>query len=130
MPSIRVRFALAGMFGVFAIGLFIPAPIRDRLIDSLHMAGAGEGGIEADMIGHGIVFAIMAFLVRVGRPQDPIWLHLGCWILIAVASEVLQLFTHDRSTSAIDFAVDAFGFVLGLTIAVFLPRLIPDRAPA
>lgn len=127
IPSTRVRLALGGMLGIFAVGLFIPAPIRDALIDGLRIPSGGEDGIEPDMIGHGIVFAIMAFLVRMGRPNDPIWLHLGCWILIAIASETLQLFTFDRQPSISDFVVDGIGFVLGLTLAVFLPRLLPAR---
>ncbi len=123
IPSSKVRLALGGMLGIFAFGLFMPAPVRDALIAALHIPSGGEEGIEPDMIGHGIVFAIMAFLVRIGRPEDPIWLHLGCWTLIAIASETLQLFTFDRQPSLIDFLVDGVGVLLGLTLAVYLPRL-------
>lgn len=127
IPSTKVRLALGAMVGIFAVGLFMPAPLRDALIDGLNIPSGGEGGIEPDLIGHGIVFAIMAFLVRVGRPTDPIGLHLGCWALIAVASETLQLFTFDREPSIADFLVDGIGVVLGLTLAVFLPRLLQGR---
>ncbi len=119
IPSTKVRLALGCMIVIFAVGLFMPALSRDALIDRLGIPAGGEGGIEPDMIGHGIVFMIMAFLVRIGRPGDPVWLHLGCWTLIAVASEVLQLFTFDREPSIGDFLVDGLGFVLGLAIAIF-----------
>jgi hypothetical protein len=124
----HVRLALGGMTGIFALGLFMPAPVRDALITTLHIPSGGEGGIEPDMIGHGVVFAIMAFLVRIGRPDDPIWLHLGCWTLIAIASETLQLFTFDREPSLVDFLVDGIGFALGLTLAIFLPRFYKKPA--
>jgi len=128
IPSSKVRLALGGMLGIFALGLFMPAPVRDALIAALHIPSGGEEGIEPDMIGHGIVFAIMAFLVRIGRPDDPIWLHLGCWTLIAIASETLQLFTFDRQPSLIDFLVDGVGFLFGLTLAIYLPRLYSRSA--
>lgn len=127
IPSVKLRLAFGGMLGLFVVGLFMPAPVRDGLIAWLHFPTDGEGGIEPDMIGHGIVFMVMAFLMRIGRPEDPIWLHLGCWSLIAVASEVLQLFTFDRQPSIDDFLVDGAGVVLGLTIAAFLPRVISAR---
>ncbi|MGI9452014.1 MAG: hypothetical protein ACR2QH_15445 [Geminicoccaceae bacterium] len=126
--SSHVRLALGGMIGIFALGLFMPAPVRDALITMLHIPSGGEGGIEPDMIGHGVVFAIMAFLVRLGRPDDPIWLHLGSWTLIAIASETLQLFTFDREPSLVDFLVDGIGFALGLTLAIFLPRFYKQSA--
>lgn len=127
IPSTKVRLAFGGMLGLFVVGLFMPASVRDGLIAWLHFPTGGEGGIEPDMIGHGVVFMIMAFLMRIGRPEDPIWLHLGCWSLIAIASEVLQLFTFDRQPSIGDFLVDGAGVVLGLTIAAFLPRVFPAR---
>ncbi|MGI9494007.1 MAG: hypothetical protein ACR2QF_16560 [Geminicoccaceae bacterium] len=129
IPSSNVRLAFGVMLGVLAFGLFMPVPVRDALIATLHLPTSGEGGvIELDVIGHGIVFAIMAFLVRIGRPHDPIWLHLGCWALIAVASETLQLFTFDRKPSIVDFLGDGIGFALGLTLAVILPRFISKSA--
>lgn len=120
VTSIIARLALGVIFALFVVGLFIPAPLRNALIEALPFPSAGGTGIEPDMVGHGIVFAIMAFLVRVGQPGSSFQFHFGCWVLIAIVSEVLQLFTVDREPSALDFAVDVVGIVLGLTLAQFL----------
>ncbi len=130
IPSSLVRLALGFLAVFFLVGLFMPISIHDALIDAFRVPSGGQGGIELDMIGHGVFFALMAFLVRLGRPTDAIWRHLGCWVLVAVASEVLQLFTFDREPSVADLLADGVGFVLGLTLAQFLPRLFPALAPS
>ncbi len=128
IPSTMIRLALGSVVGLFLVGLFMPISIHDALIDAFRVPSGGEGGIELDVVGHGAFFAIMAFLVRLGRPADAIWLHLGCWVLVAVASEVLQLFTFDREPSVADLLADGAGFVLGLTLAQFLPRVFSGLA--
>ncbi|MGH1478162.1 MAG: VanZ family protein [Geminicoccales bacterium] len=122
IPSPKVRLGLGCTLAVFAFGLFMPATMRDALIEGLFISTRGEGGVEPDMIGHAIVFIVMSALVRLGRPNDPVWLHLGCWTLVAIASEVLQLFTFDREPSIVDLFVDGIGFILGLSIATYLTR--------
>lgn len=122
IPAIKLRLGLIAVLGLFAVGLFMSAAMRDALIEGLQFSNAGEGGIEPDMIGHGVAFMIMAALVRLGRPGDSIWLHLGCWMLVAVSSEVLQLFTLDRDPSLADLMVDGIGVILGLSIATYMAR--------
>lgn len=124
ITSIGVRVALGGMLIVLIAGLFMPAPLRNSLFEALPLSFADQIGIEPDMIGHGIVFAIMAFLVRIGLPRNSFWLHLACWILVAIATEILQLFTFDRETSIVDFMVDGVGFLLGLTLGQLMRKPI------
>ena len=120
MTSVRAQLALGAMLAIFVVGLFMPAPMRNALVDVLSFPMVNEMGIEPDMVGHAIVFAIMAFLVRLGLPSATVSFHFGGWVLIAIVSEVLQLFTVDREPSVLDFSVDVLGIVLGLTLAQFL----------
>jgi hypothetical protein len=119
-PAIR-RWLLATA-GVLAAGLFMPSLLRQALID-----GVGRGlGLELanpDALGHGVVFGLLALLLRCGRSRDPLGLHLACWLLLGMATEVVQLFTPDRDPEFGDWLVDAIGASLGLLIAELGLRL-------
>ncbi len=122
ITSIWVKMGLGVTFGVLVAGLFMPAPMRNALIEPLQTSYGTALGIEPDMIGHCVVFTVMAFLVRLGRLGDSFVLHFFCWIVLASATEVLQLFTFDREPTVLDFLVDALGIVIGLTLAqIFKP---------
>ena len=117
-----IRRWLLATAGVLAAGLFMPALLRQALID-----GVGRGfGLELanpDAVGHGLVFGLLALLLRCGRSRDPLGLHLACWLLLAMATEVVQLFTPDRDPEFGDWLVDAIGASLGLLIAELGLRL-------
>lgn len=116
IESSRIRIWLGIVCVLSVVGLMLPGYVYE---DSL-LALAYRLGIEhvsIDGIAHAIMFAVLALLVRLGRPDTPLWLHAGAWLLIGVASEVLQLFTVDRETSLGDLGLDALGILIGLSLA-------------
>jgi hypothetical protein len=119
-PVIR-RWLLATA-GVLAAGLFMPSLLRQALIDGLGR-GFGFELANPDAVGHGLVFGVLALLLRCGRSHDPLGLHLACWLLLAMATEIVQLFTPDRDPELGDWLVDAIGASLGLLIAEIGLRL-------
>jgi len=124
-----VRAWLLATLGVLGFGLFMPSVLRQRLIDVL----AGGFGLELpdpDAFGHALVFGLLAFLVRNGRPRDPFLLHLACWLLVGAVSEILQLFTPDRDAQAGDWLMDALGISAGLLLAELVLALRRRLAPA
>jgi hypothetical protein len=114
--SRAVRGWLLATAGVLAAGLFMPSLLRQTLIDGL-TRGFGLELANPDAIGHGLVFGLLALLLRCGRSRDPLLLHLACWLLLGVATEVVQLFTPDRDPELGDWLVDAIGASLGLALA-------------
>jgi len=111
-----VRGWLLATVATLALGLFMPALYRQALIDAL-ADGFGLDLPDPDAFGHAVVFGLLALLVRIGRPRDPLLLHLSCWLLVGALSEVLQLFTPDRDPGAADWLADATGISAGLILA-------------
>ncbi len=116
MRSPTVRAWLLGTFAFLAPGLLMPAPLRAQLIDRL-ASGFGIDLADPDAFGHAVLFALLALLVRAGRPRDPLLLHLSCWLLLGAVCEVLQLFTPDRDPLVGDWLMAALGAALGLGAA-------------
>jgi hypothetical protein len=112
----RVRSWLLVTLALLAGGVFMPSVVRQEIIDSL-ASGFGLRLADPDAFGHALAFALLAFLVRSGRPRDPLLLHLACWLLVGAATEVLQLFTPDRDAQAGDWLMDALGSTAGLVVA-------------
>jgi hypothetical protein len=111
-----IRHWLLGMLAVLVVGLFMPAELRRQLIDRL-ASGFGLWLPDPDAFAHAIVFGLLALLVRIGRPRDPLLVHLSCWLLVGAVVEVLQLLTPDRVPEAGGWLVGAIGTALGLTLA-------------
>jgi hypothetical protein len=111
-----VRHWLVGVLSLLVAALFVPAALRRELIDRLAI-GFGIPMPDPDAFGHGLVFALLALLVRIGRPRVPLLVHLACWLLVGAAVEVLQLFAPDRSPDAGSWLISAIGTVLGLAVA-------------
>ena len=111
-----VRTWLLATLAVLVIGVFMPAQLRRQLIDGL-ASGFGLRLQDPDAFGHAIVFGLLALLVRIGRPRDPLLVHLSCWLLVGAATEVLQLLTPDRSPEAGDWLIAAIGTTVGLALA-------------
>jgi VanZ family protein len=120
--SSAIRRWLLPAAGALAAGLFMPSLLRQALIDGLGR-GLGLELTNPDALGHGLVFGLLALLLRCGRSRDPLGLHLACWLLLAMATEVVQLFTPDRDPEFGDWLVDAIGASLGLLIAELGLRL-------
>ncbi len=111
-----VRHWLLGTLVVLVIGLFMPALLRQQLIDGL-ATGFGLRLSDPDAFGHAVLFGLLALLVRIGRPRDPLLVHFSCWLLVGAVAEVLQLLTPDRSPAAGDWLIAAIGSTLGLALA-------------
>jgi hypothetical protein len=111
-----VRHWLVGVLSVLVAGLFVPVVLRRELIDRL-ATGFGMPMPYPDAFGHALVFALLALLVRIGRPRVPLLVHLACWLLVGAAVEVLRLFAPDRSPDAASWLISAIGSVLGLAVA-------------
>ena len=121
ISSVRIRILLGIVCALSIVALMLPGGFHDIGTEGV-AAWIGVDELDIDAIGHGIMFTVLAFLVRLGRPADPLWLHVGAWILIAIASEVLQLFTFDRDPSIDDLWVDGLGILLGLPLAEVINR--------
>lgn len=116
--GIRVTLIIACALSIAA--LLLPGRVFEGGLEGLALP---FGFQDVDALGHAVVFAFLPFLVRLGRPHDPLWLHAGTWILIAIASEVVQLFTFDREPSMDDLMVDGIGLLSGLVLAEIICRI-------
>jgi hypothetical protein len=125
----RVRSWLLVTLALVTGGVFMPSLVRQEIIDSL-ASGFGLRLADPDAFGHALAFALLALLVRSGRPRDPLLLHLACWLLVGAATEVLQLFTPDRDAQAGDWLMDALGSTGGLLVAEFGLGMRRRLAPA
>ncbi len=114
--STSVRGWLIVTGGVLGLGLFIPSFMRQELLDAI-TRGLGFELSDPAALGHAVVFGVLAFLVRYGRPRDPLLLHVSAWMLAGAATEVMQLFTADRRADAGDWIADAAGAMAGLILA-------------
>lgn len=113
-PKVR-QFMLLTLVLPFAL-LLLPAGMRQALIDGA-LAGFGLDGMAPDTLGHLLIFASLAFLMRCGRPGDPVLLHLAGWLLAVVSFELLQIFTADREPGLAAWFADASGIVIGIVMA-------------
>jgi hypothetical protein len=120
--SPAVRHWLLATLALLASGVFMPSVLRQELIDGL-VSGFGLRLPDPDAFGHALVFGLLALLLRIGRPRDPLLVHLSCWLLLAAVTEVLQLFTADRDPEAADWLMDATGATAGLLLAELGLRL-------
>ena len=121
-----------------AIGCcMIPGKIRDMILDrfqetieKLKIALAEshlwsyvppeikiDFALSPDKAGHFVLFAILAFLVRVGRPQDRFAAQCFNLMLFAASTEVLQFYISGRQPGITDWFVDAGGLMLGFLFA-------------
>jgi hypothetical protein len=132
MPGQRHRTLLLITLVVLVAGLFMPSTLRHEILNQLTI-GIGIGFMSPGALGHLVVFAILALLVRTGRPHDPLLLHISCWVLVAAVTEILQLFTVDRDTSAADWLANVAGASIGLALAelgrAIERRLTPPSKP-
>ena len=122
ISSVRIKIWLGVVCALSVVALMLPGGFHELGAKSID-AWIGIDNVGVDAIGHGVMFTLLAFLVRLGRPSDPLWMHAGAWVLVAIASEVLQLFTFGRDPSLDDLWVDGIGIVLGLALAEIIVRV-------
>jgi hypothetical protein len=126
--DIRIRFWVVVSFAVMIAGIFMPSMFRQQMIDAL-ASGFGLTLGNPDALAHRLVFGTLAFLVRLGRPRDPLLLHFAAWLLLGAATESLQLFTPDRTMQFADWTANVVGVGIGLALAEILPRLVRRFEP-
>ncbi len=73
--------------------------------------------LSPDKAGHFVLFAMLAFLVRVGRPQDRFAAQCFNLMLFAASTEVLQFYISGRQPGITDWFIDAGGLTLGFFFA-------------
>jgi hypothetical protein len=112
----KVRLLLLLTLAVPLALILIPAGIRRVLVDGT-LTGFGLDGLAPDTLGHLLILASLAFLMRCGRPGDPVLLHLAGWFLAGVSFELLQIFTADRQPDLAEWLADASGIVIGIVMA-------------
>lgn len=79
--------------------------------------------LSLDKAGHFVLFAILAFLVRIGRPQDRFAAQCTNLLLFAASTEVLQFYISGRQPGITDWLVDVGGLMLGFfSAAIFHHR--------
>ena len=129
--------------GFIAIGCMIPGKTRDLILDhAQETIGNFEMflaesfiwpyvplefqtylSISPDKVGHFVLFATLAFLFRIGRPQDHFASQCINLMLFAACTEALQFFISDRQPGVIDWSIDVGGLFLGFLFAeIFRPR--------
>jgi hypothetical protein len=113
IKSSMVRRALLVTLGLVFVGVFTPATLRHQVVGGV-AARLGLGLADPAALGHTVIFGLLAFLVRLGRPRDSILLHLSCWLLLAAVVEILELLSANGTPSAGDWLTYALGTVLGL----------------
>lgn len=113
-PLIASALLLVG--GTLGVGLLMPGEVRIRLSEQVASA-LPLMGFEPEQIAHFGLFATVAFLLRLTRLRDPVWVHLLGLAAFAALTEILQLFAVERGPSLDDWLTDAIGIALGLAAA-------------
>lgn len=115
IESVQVRIWLAVTAVLAIIAIMMPGDLyADHWQAFAYHFGLED--LDINSLAHGIIFAALAFIFRLGRPSDPIWLHAATWLPIAVASEAMQLFTIEREPSLYDLVLDMVGVLVGLSL--------------
>jgi VanZ family protein len=74
--------------------------------------------IPPDKFGHFILFSLLAFICRMGRPNGSIQVLLINLMLFAATTEVLQFFAFSRSPRIVDWIIDVSGALSGLALSM------------
>ncbi len=138
MQSRWSRFAVAGVAAV-AVGVTMaPGKTRRFLVDyviGIPMDAVPKAmaislnesfrqiPVPMDKLGHVLLFAALAALVRLSRRGDRIDLQATALLLFAATTEVLQFYAIDRSPAVSDWLLDAAGIAIGLAAAWSLQKL-------
>lgn len=131
LRSPALRGWLLATLAVALVGALVPERVRQQ---ALGVVVDGLGLTHADPVafGHTMLFGSLAFLIRLGRPRDPILVHLACWLVLGAVVEILQLLTTAGAPDVGDWLAAAVGAVLGVglgDIALHVRRWIELRWP-
>lgn len=122
----RYRPALILVFGLVLAAILMPGNWRDML--EMWVAGllpvkpGGLGGLGLSDFVHFGMFLLLGLALALARPDvSPGWLLVDL-VLLAAATEVVQLLVLERQASWADFAVDSLGAALGVLLAFLVER--------
>lgn len=137
--KMQVLFLLVS--GAIIIGCMIPGKVRDLIVDqakksvkhvnsmlaepySFSFAAIQESqtnlSLSQDIAGHFFLFAVLAFLCRIGLPKGRFLMQYFTLALFAASTEVLQFFIPDRKPTFFDWFLDLNGLLLGFLLAELL----------
>jgi hypothetical protein len=74
--------------------------------------------IPPDKLGHFLLFSLLAFIFRMGRPKSSIQELMINFMLFAATTEVLQYFAFNRSPRVVDWIIDVSGVLSGLALSM------------
>jgi VanZ family protein len=135
-PVAKVALGVAS--GLIFFGVWMPAWMKNLALDivqekyslfitylSAVLTGANSQHqiasyplIPPDKFGHFILFSLLAFICRRGRPNGSIQVLLINLMLFAATTEVLQFFAFSRSPRIVDWIIDVSGVLSGLALSM------------
>ncbi len=125
----RPLFGGLAVAGVIGLVLFVaPHVVRDLVIG--WSAQALDGLLPRELVaklGHFLIFAVVASLLRLSTPRSPPALQLGILVLASGIGEVLQFLSVGRTPSLHDWAINVAGSGTGFAITWLLCRLARSR---
>ena len=122
----RYRLALILVFGLVLAAILMPGSWRDALetwvAGLLPVQPGGLGGLGLSDFVHFGMFLLLGLALALARPDvSPGWLLVDL-VLLAAATEVVQLLVLERQAGWSDFAVDSLGAALGVLVICLVER--------
>ncbi len=120
-----------GLVGAGVIGLVLlvaPHIVRDEVVD--WSSRALDGLLSRELVaklGHFLIFATIASLLRLSTPRGTPSVQLGILILAGGIGEVLQFLSLGRTPSPRDWGINVAGAVTGFAATWLLSRLASGR---
>jgi len=88
---------------------------------------AGVEKVDITKVAHFVLFALLAFLLRLTSPARPVRMLMLDLFMLACATELSQFFINDRSPLFTDVMIDMAGGVMGA--CSLKTRAIADTSP-
>ena len=117
--TVGARLALGVTALLVSAGMFLPASTLRALVGPIGLAtlssGASPWSLEA--VAHFIAFLWLALMVWTLRPDLRGWKALTVLVALAIAAEIIQGLTVERSTRLDDVGVNLLGAGAGVGLA-------------
>ena len=84
--------------------------------------------IRLDYLVHALVFIPLVPLWRMVGPPAPWWLMIAAGLLLAAATEAVQLYLPYRAYNINDMLGNMAGVTIGTIIALFIPKSITSKS--
>ncbi|WGF86228.1 VanZ family protein [Marinivivus vitaminiproducens] len=122
------RLALLATGATMAVALMLPGEVRTLVVLALE-GPLAMSPLAPDDLAHFVMFAGLALVLRLARPNDPLWVQAVGLSATAALTEVVQLFAVERGPSVADWVYDTTGIVLGLLLYETVRRLHATLRP-